>query len=90
MKALKINSSLFYQLNGKTIKHKVVVLEGIGDIYPLAFKHDFQAEVVFVNNCDKNFVYYYANKGSFPNMKTLYLMSHPCEPYTLRQKVERI
>lgn len=90
MKGLKITSSLFLQFNGKSIKQRVIIFDGIPDICPSHYKHDFKADIVFFNNCDKNFVYYYANKDYFPNMKALYLLSHPCGPYILRQNVDKI
>jgi hypothetical protein len=72
------------------IKHQVVVFDGIPDINPGKFYHKFEAETLFVHDCDKNFVYYYANHSHFPKLKSIYLMSHPCMPYVLRQNMEHI
>lgn len=36
-------------------------------------------------NCDKNFVYYWLNQRTFPNVKKIYLSSHPCDPRVLNR-----
>lgn len=38
-----------------------------------------QAKVLFLFNCDKNFVYRNLSKRVFPNLYRLYSTSHPCE-----------
>lgn len=72
-------------LNGKLIKNSTVILQGFGDIHPYHPGPKFNAEKVYVYNCDKNFVFYWINEWRFPNLKELNLMSHPCEPCVLRQ-----
>ncbi|CAH6420003.1 Hypothetical protein HVR_LOCUS1056 [uncultured virus] len=83
-------SSLWSGLKGKTIRNSTVILKGFGDIHPFNNGPKFLANTLFVHNCDKNFVYYWVNKSVFPNMKKLYLMSHPCEPEVLNQRIDRI
>lgn len=41
------------------------------------------AENIIINNCNKNYVYAHVNEDIYPNLKNLYLLSHPCEKLTL-------
>lgn len=41
-------------------------------------------EIVVFENCDKNFVYYWATPRVLPKAKHVYLFSHPCEPIVFR------
>lgn len=77
-------------LNMKLVKNKTVILQGFGDLHPYKDGPKFLAEKLFVRRCDKNFVFYWINKQTFPNMKELYLLSHPCEPRVLRQNIPTI
>lgn len=78
-------------LRGKKILNENIRLSDYGDIYP------FQNHVIFknakrliVDNCDKNFVYYWIDKVVFPNLETLYLVSHPCESAVLNRQIKTI
>lgn len=45
-------------------------------------KSDFVAKnatTAFVRDCNKNYVFYNIDRRRMPNLKTLYLDSHPCE-----------
>ncbi|XWV25954.1 hypothetical protein QJ857_gp1126 [Tupanvirus soda lake] len=66
-------------LNNKIIKNEIVILEGFDDIHPHNEGPIFTANKVFLLSCDKNFVYYWLNKSTFPNASVIYLSSHPCE-----------
>ena len=68
---------------------KNVRLTNFGDIYPFVTVFP-DAENVFIDSCNKNFVYYWADKSTFPNAKNLYLKSHPCESIVFRRKFESI
>jgi hypothetical protein len=46
---------------------------------------NFMAENLYVYYCDKNFVYYWIGKHTFPNVKDL---SHPCKPQVLYRDFE--
>jgi hypothetical protein len=37
-------------------------------------------ENLFLLDCDKNFVFFWLNCSTFPNVKKIYLSSHPCDP----------
>jgi hypothetical protein len=74
----------WHALAGKRILNGNVYLGGFGDIQPFPNSPVFTAEKVVMDLCDKNFVYYWFNKETFPNIKNIYLASHPCEPSVLR------
>lgn len=63
-----------------------VVFDACGDIHPRkSYVVSFpDAKVVFMNRCDKNFVYYWLRPRVFPNVERIYLFSHPCMPNYLR------
>ena len=68
-----------------TESHSSCVLEGLGDIHPFNPPPLVASEHVEFVNCNKNFVFYWLpRKLVFPNMKTLVLASHPCEPVIVR------
>lgn len=93
MKALLIsgeqNWRVWNDLAGKIIHNKTIVLQDLGDIHPFQPGVVCKCETLFVDRCDKNFVYYWLGnqfhslEETFPNVKTVYLGSHPCEPSTL-------
>lgn len=43
------------------------------------------AKYVYMDKCNKNFVYYWLDKETFPNVKKIYLDSHPCEPCVFKR-----
>jgi len=73
-------------LTGKYINNKCVEIRDCGDIHPYRNGPIFKGtETLFMNSCDKNFVYYWLNNQTFPNVKTIYLSSHPCEYPVMRR-----
>lgn len=78
---LVINGSQqWHILKGKTIPDKVVEINQCGDIHPYPESPIFiNAEIVFLMNCDKNFIYYWLNVYVFPCVKKIYMSSNPCE-----------
>jgi len=87
----RYGSEIWSDLNGKIVKNPTVILQGFGDIHPYRSNEPrFLANKIFIHNCDKNFVYYWVSKDIFPNIKELYLLSHPCEPCVLRQEIPYI
>jgi hypothetical protein len=82
--------SFWESLKGKTITNNIVILNRYGDIHPYSDGPKFLANKLYVRACDKNFVYYWINRYTFPNVKDLYLLSHPCEPTVLHRAFERI
>lgn len=66
-------------LQGKIIKNKNVILTRYGDIHPFPNGPKFECENLILNNCNKNFVYYWLDKKTFPKVKNVFLGSHPCE-----------
>lgn len=69
-------------LSGKVIHNKNVVLAKYDDIHffngPV-----FLCEMLFLIQCDKNFAFYWLDNRTFPNLKEVYLGSHPCESSVL-------
>jgi hypothetical protein len=78
-----IHGNEFYQLikDAKPVEGVTkIMFFKCGDIHPAKFPVFPDVETVIMQRCDKNFVYYWANKAPFPNMKKLYMLSHPCDP----------
>lgn len=67
-------------LKNINIDDQLIVLDKMGDIHPTQLKPIFNCTTLVVKNCDKNFVYYWINSNVFPNVKYIFLLSHPCEP----------
>lgn len=78
------------KLQGKKILNKNILIKDYGDVHPFPGIMFPLAENIFMDGCYKNFVYYWANKFTFPNAKKLYLRSHPCECDVLRRDFETI
>ena len=91
-KALKLSGTniRWDTLKRKRINNKVVILGEFGDIHPFKNGPIFMAEKVYIEWCDKNFIYYWIDETTFPNAKEVYLMSHPCEPETLWRDFDHI
>ena len=83
-------SNLWEKLLGKSIINDTIIIESFGDIHPKLNGPIFTGSKLFMLGCDKNFVYYHMNKKTFPNVTTVYLASHPCEPDVFRRKFEQI
>lgn len=91
-KAVKLNGKnmQWNALKKKRINNKVVILGNFGDIHPFRNGPVFMAETVYIEWCDKNFIYYWIDETTFPHAKELYLMAHPCEPETLWREFNHI
>jgi hypothetical protein len=73
-------SEQWNSFKGKTIINKTIHITNMGDLHPYVDGVSFPNTVtIFLTHCDKNFVYYWLNKTTFPNVKTIYLRCHPCE-----------
>jgi hypothetical protein len=79
------NQSIGVDLNnmsGKVIHNKNVILAKYDDVHffngPV-----FLCEILFLIQCDKNFAFHWLTDRSFPNLREVYLASHPCEPVVL-------
>lgn len=73
------------QLNGKIIQNRNICIESMPDINLYNLKPKFECETLFLNECNKNFIYYNLNNKIFPYVKSVYLRSHPCEYAVIRQ-----
>jgi hypothetical protein len=72
-------------LNEKVILNNNVVLTGYGDVHPDRFGPVFMCKKLWMFHCNKNFVYYWLDRSTFPNLQTVYLNSHPCEESVLHR-----
>lgn len=63
---------------------RYLVIENMGDIHFFSGV-EVNSEEIILSNCDKNFIAYWLTRNTFPNAKTIYLDSHPCEPYVLQR-----
>ncbi|BCS83515.1 hypothetical protein QLL95_gp0608 [Cotonvirus japonicus] len=86
---LKNREMNWCDFTNKKIYNDIVILDGYPGINP-TIKPYFTCKTLFVDSCDKNFVYYFIDKSSFPFVKNLYLGSHPCEPEVLWRKFDNI
>lgn len=87
---LSQNDVAWHKLTGKQINNKTVILCNYGDIHLFHDGPIFMANKVYINHCDKNFIFYWINKQYFPNIKELYILSHPCEPSVLQRDISYI
>ena len=62
-----------------------MILKNYNDIHPFNDGPKFAADTSHFAECDKNFVYYWLNKNTFPNVKSVYLLSHPCDMRVLHR-----
>ena len=77
---LRIKGKTWIQLQNQIIRQSVIDVVGCGDIHLFESPPRFpRAEVIFMRDCDKNFVYYWLGKSTFPNVRKIYLDSHPCQ-----------
>jgi len=76
-----VKGAEWYDLKGKSFNEPIVNLENCGDIHPFKDGPVFKrAHTLYINRCDKNFVYYWIEEKVFPSAKVIYLNSHPCDP----------
>lgn len=73
----------------KTVSPATCILSQLGDIHPHNDGPIIKAHTVVLDQCDKNFVYYWLDERTFPCMKELILNSHPCDPGVVRWMVKR-
>lgn len=79
-----VGSSSLRNLARKQVHNDIALIKNVGFENHKFINHpEFLSKHIFVEGCDKNYVYYYVNHTNFPNLEELYLMSHPCEPNTL-------
>jgi hypothetical protein len=78
LKRLLIDSDQQLQ-NIKNVQTDIVHFNKMWDIHP--FKGPvIDARTAVFDDCDKNFVFYWTLPRVLPTAKTVYLLSHPCEP----------
>ena len=76
-------------LSNRTVRNQVVILKNFGNDYIVPFPM-FTCKKLFVDNCNRNFVYLNICKDIFPQVDTLYLNSDPGEPEVLYRKFNKI
>ncbi|AYV82226.1 MAG: hypothetical protein Homavirus18_6 [Homavirus sp.] len=65
------------QYDNQTVVEENVLLEELVDIHPYQEQPKFMANTLFLQHCDKNFVYYHLHKRRFPQCEEVWLNSHP-------------
>jgi hypothetical protein len=63
----------------KNVKTDILHFQEMWDIHPFQGPV-IDAETVIFDDCNKNFVFYWAIPRVLPTAKYVYLFSHPCEP----------
>lgn len=72
------------KLCGQSLNHAVVIMRDIPGLLPSRDVPVFEkARTIRIEKCNKNFVFYWCRESVFPNVTTVYLDSHPCEPCVL-------
>lgn len=88
-KTAQILKNSFVRYSGETPFHYGVILNKtliISECYNSFLTSTFpNVETLFLDKCEKNFVYYNVNTHYFPNVKTIYCNSHPCEGQVLQR-----
>lgn len=79
MSKLVLTTYNAFRAIGMSSPHKIVHLVGLGDIHPRFDVKFPAAKEVWLDHCDKNFVYYWLYPSNFPQVERIYLNSHPCE-----------
>lgn len=70
----------WFDFKGKEINDPIVIIEECGDFHPFKDGPVFKGtHIACFDWCDKNFIYYWMKPEVFPDLKTIYLNSHPCE-----------
>jgi hypothetical protein len=81
-----VGNQAWKSFTGKYIMNKKIVIRKCVDIHPYKDGPVFNcAETIFMDECDKNFVYYWLNEKTFPAIEKVYLLSHPCDPQVFRR-----
>ncbi len=85
-------------LKGRTFTEEVVFVRHVAGV---AFSNGpvfTNCTMLIIDQCDKNFVYYWLDRATFPQVTKVYLNSHPCNwsvfkrglgEYFLHEKWER-
>ena len=70
---------------GKVFDQKTVYIKDAGNIHPKMDGRVFKCDTLIVDQCNKNFVYYWIHSYYFINVKNIFLFSHPAEPAFFRR-----
>jgi hypothetical protein len=73
------NTTDFVNLKDTRPSALLVRFSNIGDVHPFGNLCFPNAETIVIVDCNKNFTYYWLTPKIFPNVKEIYLMSHPCD-----------
>jgi len=77
---IKYNKS-FLRFTNKIIKNNNIIISRCQDIEPNKKGPVFiNCTTVFFDDCDKNMIYYWMDRYTFPNVENIYLLNtHPCD-----------
>ena len=84
-KLLKLDAKInnFAEFKNQEINNSCVALINYGNIHPFISSPVFQCCELYLDHCDKNFVRSFLKQQTFPNLKTVFIRSHPCDNYVL-------
>lgn len=74
-----IGSAGFRRAQDQSFTCNNLVLSSMGDLHPFSPSPMFHTENLVLDRCNKNFVYYWLTPNMFPDVKNIYMFSHPCE-----------
>lgn len=79
--------SAWKALSNRMIDNRIITIKDVDDYYinPIFSPTEFRSVFVKVENCNKNFIFCNLRPFLFPNVKILYLNSHPCNIESLRE-----
>lgn len=77
----------FDTLSKSIIKNKIISIKNFANEHPTENGPVFKSELVFIDKCDKNFIYYWLNKKTFPNAQCIYLACHPCDDVVFKRNL---
>lgn len=83
-----IGSESWLKLKSGYVHNKIIDIKKCGDIHAQVRPCFIGTQTVFLSDCNKNFVFYWLDRITFPNIKTIYLSNHPCE-YTVLHRFKR-
>ena len=70
----------------QSLKAPITAIEDCGNIRPYDLGRPIiESPVVVINNCNKNFIYYWMKPSILTKVQTIYLGSHPCELAVLQR-----
>ncbi len=74
---LKIKHNEWPRYSNQIVNANTVLLKDIIHYMPHDYQPKFMCSTLFVEHCDKNWLYYHLTQQTFPLLQELFLNSHP-------------